>query len=409
MPNGNALSSSFVGISNPGENVRPLVNKTTLLSGSDYLGKVTVTPTTGTGRIIKTFPISPSEYPGTRLTQLSNLWEFFRFRKFHVRWVPAVPTTLACQFVLYVDLDPSDDPTIILDEEALIRQAVAQTGAQQWNFHVPKTIPMAMRADRQMYFTGSTKSNPRFSQQGKGYLIQITNPINFNGENIVDTLDAGSLFIDWTVCFGTAQINPSAVAPRSGCTIGSFLPLFDITPLPSVGNNLLTIGGLVPGETYLISYAFNGACTTTDYIEGYVGPDDTSLKFYSHKIGSAGDFRIDVPPSEPVTSGFYPVVADANGETGEMLLVVPSGVTVSGAFISLFAIRSDGEITGLARANCRRTYTQTDIEEAIRYLRSLEALDEKREAKPLPAVPYFGEGTKQAGDGWPSADTNKTL
>ena len=185
QPNGNALQASAVSYAGASSNRRPVINSVQTMSGSDFFSTVEVQPNvSGIGRIIAKVPISPSQFPGTRLTQLSNLWEFFKFTKFHLRWVPAVPTTLACQFVLYIDLDPSDDPTIISDEDALIRQAVAQTGAQQWNFHVPKTIPLAMRSDRQYYFTGVDKQNVRFSQQGAAYLIQITNPINFNGENI---------------------------------------------------------------------------------------------------------------------------------------------------------------------------------------------------------------------------------
>ena len=266
QPNGNALQASAVSYAGASSNRRPVINSVQTMSGSDFFSTVEVQPNvSGIGRIIAKVPISPSQFPGTRLTQLSNLWEFFKFTKFHLRWVPAVPTTLACQFVLYIDLDPSDDPTIISDEDALIRQAVAQTGAQQWNFHVPKTIPLAMRSDRQYYFTGVDKQNVRFSQQGAAYLIQITNPINFNGENILSTLQAGSLFIDWTVNFSTPQLNPSAAVMTTvtSADISNRLTSTDVLSDIVNGSVLFTISGFLPRRYYVVSLSARTTGTST--------------------------------------------------------------------------------------------------------------------------------------------------
>jgi hypothetical protein len=130
--------------------------------------------------------------------------------KLHLRYVPAVPVTLACQLALYVDLDPTDDADIITDADALIRQAVAQTGGQQWNFHTPKVIPMAMRSDQQFYFTGEDRLNERFTLQGKAYLIQVTQAVDVSGQPISADINAGSIFIDWTVDFNIPQINPES-------------------------------------------------------------------------------------------------------------------------------------------------------------------------------------------------------
>ncbi len=200
------------GLSNRGSITRPLINKTFFESGSDFLGFVTVQPSpTVVQRILKSNSISPSAFPGTRISQLSNLWERYRFHKFRLRWVPAVPKTIACQFVIYQDTDPLDDPTVITDADALIRQATAQTGSQQFNFINAKTIDLASRADGKMYYTGLDKQNERFNRQGNFYVIQVTNPLNFNGEPLPSPIEAGSLYVDWTCEFQTAQINPSAV------------------------------------------------------------------------------------------------------------------------------------------------------------------------------------------------------
>ena len=193
------------------ENRRAMNNKIVSLSGSDFLSTVTTTlDQTVSDRILFTFPVTPTGYPGTRITQLAQLWERYRFTKFCFRYVPAVPVTVACQFAFYVDLDPLDDPSTITSVDELYRQAVAQTGSQQWNFNMPKTIEMARRGDGQMYYTGEDKQNLRFSQQGTGYLIQLTDALNSDGGALTTTIQAGSIFIDWAVELQTPQINPEA-------------------------------------------------------------------------------------------------------------------------------------------------------------------------------------------------------
>lgn len=193
-----------IALSNQYNNVRIMNNNTRIERGSDFVNIVTVRGTpTRSERILVAQDISPSAFAGTRLTQLSQLYERYRFKSMNLRWVPAVPATLACQFLLYVDTDPLDDPEDAATVEILIRQATAQTGSQQWNFNLAKRIPMALRRDDQLYYTGDTKLNPRFSLMGRAYLIQVTNPVNFNGEPITTDFEAGSLYIDWVCEFQT--------------------------------------------------------------------------------------------------------------------------------------------------------------------------------------------------------------
>lgn len=212
--NGNGMRNQTVmrPFSSTLANVRPVRNAVYPHAGSDFIQVVNVKGTfsTASDRILAKFPISPSAFPGTRLTQMSQLYEFFKFTRLNLRYVPSVPVSLACQLVLYVDLDPSDDATIITNPDALIRQAVAQTGAQQWNFHTPKVIPMAMRTDQQYYFTGVDRQNVRFTQQGVAYLIQVTQALDFSGVPITTDLECGSIFFDWNCNFNIPQLNPEA-------------------------------------------------------------------------------------------------------------------------------------------------------------------------------------------------------
>ena len=194
-------------------NYRPMNNRVATFRGSDFLQTITVLPAPSQlERILAVLNISPSAFPGTRLTQLSQLYERYRFTSFRIRYVPAVPTTVACQLLLYLDTDPSDDPDVAPSVEALIRQGTAHTGSQQWNFNAPKNIMLPMRSDKQLYYTGDIKLNPRFSLQAKAFLIQVTNPVDFSGNPTAGEIVAGSLYIDWAVNMEQPQINPAALA-----------------------------------------------------------------------------------------------------------------------------------------------------------------------------------------------------
>jgi hypothetical protein len=174
-----------------------------------------------------------------------------------LRYVPAVPVTLACQLVLYVDLDPSDDPSVINDADNLIRQAVAQTGAQQWNFHTPKVIPMAMRTDQQFYFTGEDRTNVRFSQQGRAYLIQVTQALDVSGTVIGADIESGSIFFDWSVDFNTPQLNPEGAIELGRRTNGKTLTT---TITANSTSKLLDPGSeLLPRTRYVVSCQANEA------------------------------------------------------------------------------------------------------------------------------------------------------
>jgi len=119
--------------------------------------------------------------------------------------------TIACQFIIYIDTDPLDDPTTISDANAVLRQATAQARSQQFNFNKAKNIKLCIRKDDQLYYTGADKQNLRFSNQGTAYVIQVTDVLDFNGAVLSSPVNAGSIYLDWNVCFDIPQINPSAL------------------------------------------------------------------------------------------------------------------------------------------------------------------------------------------------------
>jgi len=210
LPCGHGAQSST--IQNQTAIRRKIIDKCDCLEGSDYLSDFEVGPATTVIDSIKLNKlITPSDFLGTRVTSLSNLWERYRVRKFNIRYVPAVPTTVACQLLAYQDTDPLDDPTQVSSIAALVRQGMAQSGSRLFNFNRGISIPLSQRCDDQFYYTGLAKQNLRFNAQGKFYLVQVTNPVDLNGKAIATDLVAGSLFVDWEIEFNTPQINPSAI------------------------------------------------------------------------------------------------------------------------------------------------------------------------------------------------------
>ena len=192
---------------------RATPNKVDSLSGSDFLTRIRTQPApqTSAQRILAVVPVTPSAFPGTRLTQMSQLYDRYRFTKFRLRYIPAIPMTLGCQYVVYLDTDPLDDATTITNPDALVRQATAQAQSHFFNFNEPQYIDLAIRKDDQLYYTGDDKQNVRFSRQAVAYVIQVTDFVNYNGELPNTSIVTGSLYVDWSCNFSMPQLNPAAL------------------------------------------------------------------------------------------------------------------------------------------------------------------------------------------------------
>jgi len=284
-----------------------MINKSFIEVGTDFLGPLTVKASTpnASDKILLANSISPSAFPGTRITQLSNLWERYRFRKFRLRSVPAVPKTIACQLIIYQDTDPLDDPTIITDPDALVRQAVAQTGSQAFNFINGQVIDLAQRSDRnKLYYTGLDKQNDRFNRQGNFYVIQVTDPLNFNGVPLTENIMAGSLYVDWICEFQIAQINPSTFVPPTPPAALNY----KVTNIISVSSLLSVTTPLVLGTVTINAPAYLDFgrihCSDAPLPDGILGSIDSSqaIKVES-TIGNTTTFPL--PALYP--AGTYPI------------------------------------------------------------------------------------------------------
>ena len=223
------------------------------LTGRDFVQKLTVKAkadiVTASDRILLRQPISASSFAGTRLSALSQLWERYRWTQAVMEYVPAVPNTLAAQLIAYIDTDPNDDPNVVVDADELLRQAVAQAGSRQWNFNTRMDVPLIIRKDDQLYYTGEDKQNPRFSQQGVLYILQVTDLINFNGELIASSLESGAIYIRWGCMFSMQQINPSFSYPSPPPATAE---LVKVGEYGFLNTTTVTVTGLEPEKQYVV-------------------------------------------------------------------------------------------------------------------------------------------------------------
>ena len=284
-------------------NYRPMNNRVHQMSGSDFLSTVSVAPniTDPDDRILSVLSVSPSLFPGTRLAVMSQLFERYRFVSFRVRYVPAVPTTLGCQLLAYLDTDPLDDPSAILDGDQLLRQATAHTGSQQWNFNTSKVISLPMRSDGQLYYTGLVRQNERFNVQAKIYLLQVTRPVDINGSPVASSIECGSLYIDWSVRFETPQINPFAVtspfAQNIILTIGSSFP----------PGTIRTLNGFAPNSSY--------GCLPSMVLENNGSASASFYRMRPALISDGVDFDYGTDPSVQIHVSRTDVVAPNPNQT----------------------------------------------------------------------------------------------
>jgi hypothetical protein len=197
---------------------RQVNNRDTVLRGSDFITSFKLAHDTDS-RVLVDELISPSAMRQTRLFYLANLWEMYRFTKFSVRYVPALPDSVGGQIAGYIDTDPTD--TVTEEGEDLIRATNSQTGVKQWNVSQGSILNMARRKDDQMFYTGllpSSDSGPsdRQTYQGRLYVVQMTKPMNYLGQPLTEDISAGSLYVDWEIVFRTPQLEPIAPTGNYG-------------------------------------------------------------------------------------------------------------------------------------------------------------------------------------------------
>jgi hypothetical protein len=181
--------------------------KSTKMGGTDFIKTLKVYPDSelvNSIKIIYEVDISPSAFVGTRMELLSNLYQMYRFDKFHITYKPQIPDSINAVFIAYVDTDP-EDKIKKFNKEELLRLAQSHQYAVQAAANKGFTVKMPILMQDDMFYTGD-EGDKRFRKQGKLYIIQIGAVTNFSGDKVTKTLDVGVLNCNWSGTFANPQM-----------------------------------------------------------------------------------------------------------------------------------------------------------------------------------------------------------
>lgn len=177
------------------------------MGGIDFIQTIKAYPEdqlTNGVKIVYAVDISPSSFVGTRMELLSNLYQMYRYDKFHIHFKPQIPDVINGVFITYIDTDPEDRQEIFSKEE-LLRLANAHQFAEQVSANKKWEVKLPILKQDDMFYTGNA-GDKRFRKQGRLYIIQIGSITNFEGKKITKPLDLGILSARWSCTFGNPQM-----------------------------------------------------------------------------------------------------------------------------------------------------------------------------------------------------------
>jgi len=181
--------------------------KTKTESGTDLLSSIKVysrKELDGGIKIVYSVDISPSSFIGSRVELLSNMYQQYKFTKFHVKFTSSLPTAIGGIFVAYIDTDP-EDRSETLSKDKLLRLASGHQFAKHVSVNESWTVKMPIQNQDDLFYTGSI-GDKRFRKQGRLYIVQVGACTNFEGQAIDEDLEVGLLEIDWTATFSNPQM-----------------------------------------------------------------------------------------------------------------------------------------------------------------------------------------------------------
>lgn len=178
-------------------------------SGSEFMTNIHMIGskrlTDGLGVIFES-SISPSYFKGSRLEQLSKLYQMYKFESLTVSYRPSVPDTINATIAVYFETDPNENEKPQSAEEAM-RIAKAHKGSKvvavnaPWSIILPATSPKS-------FYTGNAGDDKRLLHQAKLKIFQIGNGTSYDGKAIAEDIFAGSLTFSYKIQFWNPQLSP---------------------------------------------------------------------------------------------------------------------------------------------------------------------------------------------------------
>jgi hypothetical protein len=114
-----------------------------VFGGLEYFCNVSTLSTNDIGDVLVAMPMTPSDINGSRLTQQANLYEFYKWKKLEIIYVPSLGTTSVGQLVAYFEADPDSIGRLLPSGSANlanVRTASAHEASQPFQIFTPATI-----------------------------------------------------------------------------------------------------------------------------------------------------------------------------------------------------------------------------------------------------------------------------
>jgi len=164
-------------------------NAKAVISGKEFVSPVTVSSSQLVGDILVNLPINPQNLVGTRLQQLSVLWERWRIKKWTLKYIPVAATTVPGQVIMAYDPDVVDN----WGNNGLNVQKLTELNGVS----VPvygKTASVSFLPEKQMQnLYGNSSIDPRFSSPGRFILAAAT--------LFTTAMTVGNLYLDYSIEF----------------------------------------------------------------------------------------------------------------------------------------------------------------------------------------------------------------
>jgi len=188
------------------------------ISGTDWLGDVTVIDEISAGTIISDQIIRPDAFTGARLTQLAPLWERYKVVNWNFHYVPVVAATTPGQLIAYPEYDPLD--VLMPTAEERVRQAFSAMDAVVWNVYDEAQVGFTRCDPYTDLYTDFRDDDARLSTLGRLILL-ASSTLGSSGNNTT----YGSFFMSYTIDFYIPQMGvPTELEPVPEIDLKVFSP-----------------------------------------------------------------------------------------------------------------------------------------------------------------------------------------
>lgn len=222
-------------------------NDRCVISGEDFVHTLELNPTPNSrnfaGAVLFPQYVNPWRIPGSRLTQFANLFQRFKFKRFTIRYIPAVPATVAGQIIMCTDTDATWAP--VGDTQDVVRMMMAHK--DRIMFHVfdnaRACIPGTSKPE---YMCDAQGQDIRVNNQGVFWAVLVTPVIKQDGGDWTNAV--GSFVLDWEIEFRAARILAPQRITSNSATYGDWTG-----DDPTYGPSLVLGGGGAPPTQVVVA------------------------------------------------------------------------------------------------------------------------------------------------------------